>query len=62
MTTIDGRLPDTDIRMFQDSPFRVTGPFTFYTEGINFIGVANVLTRAIAENMTPLWIAVDCSF
>lgn len=60
--TVDGRIPDTDIRIFQDSTFRVTGPFTFYTEGINFIGVQNVLTRATAVNMTPLWIAVDCSF
>jgi hypothetical protein len=60
--TIDGRLPDADIRIFEDSMFRVTGPFTFYTEGINFIGVSNVLTCAMAENMTPLWIAVDCSF
>ena len=62
LKTVDGRAPDVDIRIFQDSTFRVTGPYTFYTEGLNFVGVQNVLTRATAENMTPLWVAVDCSF
>lgn len=62
LMTVDGRAPDVDIRIFQESTFRVTGPFTLYTEGLNFLGVQNVLTRATAENMTPLWVAVDCTF
>lgn len=62
LMTVDGRAPDVDIRIFQESTFRVIGPYTFYTEGVNFLGVQNVLTRATAENMTPLWVAVDCAF
>lgn len=60
--TIDDRAPDVDIRVWRDTTFRVTGPFTFYTENIDFVGIQNVNTREATASNAPLWVGVNCTF
>lgn len=62
VNTLDGRVPDDDIRVWRSTDFIVTGAHTLYMEGIDWIGVQSFVVRDTTTANTPLFVGKNCTW